>query len=166
MIDRNGSSEALVIDRVFDAPVDVVWRLWTVPEEFAAWYGPNGASIPVAELDVRVGGARRVGMQMETPNGPMTMWFTGEHREVVEHRRLVYTESMADETGRVLSPAEVGMPEGHPTQTEVTVELEEHDGRTRMILTHLGIPADSPGAIGWTMALDKLGALVKARNVT
>jgi uncharacterized protein YndB with AHSA1/START domain len=166
MSDRNGSNEALVIDRVFDAPIDVVWRLWTDPQEFAAWYGPNGASIPVAELDVRVGGARRVGMQMETPNGPMTMWFTGEHREVVEHRRLVYTESMADESGRVLSPAEVGMPEGHPTQTEVTVELEEHDGRTRMVLTHLGIPADSPGAIGWTMALDKLGALVKARNLT
>jgi len=166
MSDPNGSTQALVIDRVFDAPVDVVWRLWTDPEEFAAWYGPNGASIPVAELDVRVGGTRRIGMQMETPNGPMTMWFTGEHREVIEHRRLVYTESMADENGRVLSPADVGMPESHPTQTEVTVELEDHDGRTRMILTHLGIPADSPGAIGWTMALDKLDALVKARNLT
>lgn len=166
MSERDGSNQALVIDRVFDAPVEVIWRLWTVPEEFAAWYGPNGASIPVADLDVRVGGARRVGMRMETPNGPTTMWFTGEHREVVEHRRLVYTESMADETGRVLSPAQVGMPEGHPSQTEVTVELEELDGRTRMVLTHVGIPADSPGAIGWTMALDKLGALLKARHLT
>jgi len=31
-----------------------------------------------------------------------------------------------------------------------------------MVLTHAGIPSDSPGAIGWTMALDKLAALVKA----
>jgi uncharacterized protein YndB with AHSA1/START domain len=115
-------------------------------------------------MDVRVGGTRLVCMEMETPNGTMQMWFTGEYREVVENERLVYTESMSDENGRVLSPAELGMPEDHPTVTEVIVELEDHEGRTRMVLTHQGIPADSPGAAGWTMALDKLEALIQARN--
>ena len=37
-------------------------------------------------------------MEVQTPNGPMQMWFTGEYREVVENQRLVYTESMSDET--------------------------------------------------------------------
>ena len=102
MSDRAGPEGSLVIERIFDAPVEAVWALWTDPEQFAAWYGPNGASIPVADMDVRVGGLRRVGMEVQTPNGPMSMWFTGEYREIVENRRLVYTESMSDEDGNVL----------------------------------------------------------------
>lgn len=150
------------IERTFEAPVDLIWRMWTDPDHFAAWYGPNGATVPVANMDVRVGGARLVGMEVQTPNGPMRMWFTGQFREIVEHRRLVYTEAMADADGNVLSPADAGMPEGHPTTTEVIVELEDLGDRTRMVLTHAGVPADSPGATGWKMALDKLAARVEA----
>ena len=160
MADDEDPGNAVVIERTIDAPPDVVWRMWTVPEHFAAWYGPAGAEIPVARLDVRVGGTRTVCMESETPGGRMRMWFTGEHLEVVDHRRLVYTESMADEDGRILAPSELGMPAGHPTTTEVRVELEDLGGSTRMTLTHVGIPADSPGAAGWTMALDKLAAVV------
>ena len=54
------------------------------------------------------------------------------------------------------------MPDGHPTTTEVVVELDDHDGKTKMVLTHVGVPADSPGAMGWNMALDKLAAHVAA----
>jgi Activator of Hsp90 ATPase homolog 1-like protein len=42
----------------------------------------------------------------------------------------------------------------------VTVELEDLGGRTRVVLTHAGVAPDSPGAMGWQMALDKLAALV------
>jgi uncharacterized protein YndB with AHSA1/START domain len=164
MSDRADPGEALIIERIFDAPVEAVWQMWTNPELFAAWYGPSGASIPVATMDVRVGGHRRVGMDVQSPNGPMRLWFTGEFREVVEHRRLAYTESMSDENGRVLSPPELGMPPDHPTVTEVIVDLEDQGGRTRMTLTHLGIAPDSPGAAGWTMALDKLAPFMASRN--
>ena len=100
MDDRQESGDRVVIERIFDAPADVVWRMWTEPEHFAAWYGPDGATVPVAKMDVRVGGTRLIGMEVPTPNGPMRMWFTGNYREVVAHRRLVYTESLADEEGR------------------------------------------------------------------
>ena len=160
----NNSRDAVVIERSFDAPVDFIWQMWTNPEHFAAWYGPDGATIPVAKMDVRVGGSRLVGMAMETPAGPMQMWFAGEYREVVENERLVYTESMSDENGNVLSPEDLGMPEGHPAKTEVRVELEDVGGRTKMVMTHAGIPSDSPGATGWAMALDKLAAYVGARS--
>jgi uncharacterized protein YndB with AHSA1/START domain len=90
----------------------------------------------------------------------MQMWFTGEYREVVTNVRLVYTESFSDEHGNVLSPSELGMPDGHPATTQVIVELEDVGGRTKMVMTHAGIPAGSPGAAGWTMALDKLAAYV------
>lgn len=154
--------DAVVIERNFDAPVALIWQMWTEPDHFKEWYGPDGAAIPVAQMDVRVGGTRLVCMEMQTPNGPMRMWFTGEYREVVENERLVYTESTSDENGNVLSPADMGMPEGHPVTTTVTVELEDLEGRTKMVMTHAGIPADSPGAAGWAMALDKLAARVHA----
>jgi uncharacterized protein YndB with AHSA1/START domain len=162
--DDSNSEESVVIERRFDAPASLIWQMWTDPEHFKAWYGPQGAAIPVAKMDVRVGGSRLVGMEMETPNGLMQMWFTGEYLEVVEHKRLVYTESMSDENGNVLSASDMGMPEGHPTTTEVIVELEETGGRTRMVMTHVGIPKDSPGASGWTMAFDKLAAYVEAQG--
>lgn len=162
MTDRNGSQDAVTIERSFDAPVALIWQMWTDPEHFAAWYGPNGATIPIAKMDVRVGGTRLVSMEMQTPDGPMQMWFTGEYREVVENERLVYTESMSDESGNVISPEELGMPAGHPTTTEVQVELQDVGGRTKMVMTHAGVPGDSPGATGWTMAFDKLAARVEA----
>jgi uncharacterized protein YndB with AHSA1/START domain len=161
--DNSPSQPAVVIERTLDAPAAVIWQMWTEPEHFKAWYGPGGATIPTVRTDLRVGGTRLVCMEMQTPDGAMQMWFTGEYREVVENERLVYTESICDENGNVLSPSDMGMPEGHPTTTEITVELEDLGGRTKMVMTHAGIPEDSPGAAGWTMALDKLAAYVRAR---
>jgi uncharacterized protein YndB with AHSA1/START domain len=92
------------------------------------------------------------------------MWFTGHYREVVENERLVYTESMADENGNVVSPSAMGMPEGHPIATEIRVELEDLGGRTKMVMTHVGISSDSPGATGWVMAFEKLVAYVATQG--
>jgi uncharacterized protein YndB with AHSA1/START domain len=157
---NNKARHAVVIERCFAAPVAVIWEMWTNPDHFKEWYGPDGASIPVAKMDVRVGGSRLVGMEMQTPQGPMQMWFTGQYLEVVENQRLVFTESMADENGNLVSSSKMGMPEGHPMTTEIRVELEQAGERTKMVMTHLGIPKDSPGAAGWTMAFEKLAALV------
>ena len=164
MTDDNASQDAVVIERSFDAPIDLIWQMWTEPEHFKAWYGPNGSTVPVARMDMRVGGSRLVCMEMETPAGPMQMWFTGEYREIVKDKRLVYTESMSDKDGNVLSPSDMGMPAGHPTTTQVIVELEDVAGRTKMLMTHTGIPGDSPGAAGWMAALDKLAAYVEAQS--
>jgi uncharacterized protein YndB with AHSA1/START domain len=164
MTDESGFQGAVTIERSFDAPVHLIWQMWTDPEHFMAWYGPDGATIPVAKMDVHIGGTRLVCMEMQTPDGPMQMWFTGEYREVVENERLVYTESMSDEHGNVVSPADLGMPAGYPSMTEVRVELENVGGRTKMVMTHAGVPADSPGASGWAMALDKLAARVDAHS--
>jgi uncharacterized protein YndB with AHSA1/START domain len=165
MIDDDSRQDAVMIEHIFDAPVHLIWRMWTEPEHFMVWYGPDGAATTVAKFDVRVGGARLVCMQAHTPQGPMRMWFTGEFREIVENVRLVYTESMSDENGNVLSPTDMGLPAGHPATTEVIVELEDLGSRTRMVLTHVGIPAGSPGAAGWAAAIDNLAARVEVPSV-
>ena len=148
------SEDAVVIERTFDAPVDLIWQMWTDPEQFKNWYGPKGFTVPVADMDLSVGGKRLI--CMASPDGSMKMWTTGEHKEIVPNERLVYTESHADENGNVVSPAAMGMPEGYPATTEVTVLLEDLGGRTKMVMTHAGVPADSGAGGGWEQAFDKL----------
>lgn len=153
MTENTVSKDAVVIERTFEAPVELIWQMWTQPEHFKKWYGPQGFTVPVAEMDVRVGGRRLVCMEMKTPDGSMKMWTTGEYTEVVPNQRLVYTESMADENGNVLE----GMNEGdYPETTEVTVVLEDLGGRTKMMMTHAGVPSDSGANAGWEQAFDKL----------
>lgn len=154
------SENAVVIERTFDAPVEVIWQMWTEAEHFKNWYGPNGFTVPVANMDVRVGGKRLICIAMQTPDHSMKMWFTGEYREVVPNKRLVYTDAMADEQGNVLPPSAMGMPDDHPAITEVTVLLEELGGGTKMVMTHAGVPADSPGAGGWAQAFEKLAKYI------
>ncbi|MFN3257044.1 MAG: SRPBCC family protein [Ilumatobacter sp.] len=160
MIDSND----VQIDRTFDAPIEVIWSMWTDPEHFAKWYGPMGSRIPTAEMDVRVGGRRHIAMEMDTPNGVMAMFFVGEYREVEPMIRLSYTESMADADGSALTAEQMGMPAGTPMETSVVVDLEDLGDRTRMTVTHIGVPRDSPGGQGWAMAIDELEARVAERQ--
>jgi uncharacterized protein YndB with AHSA1/START domain len=146
------SKDAVVIERTFDAAVDLIWQMWTDPEHFKKWYGPKGFTVPVAEMDVRVGGKRLI--CMASPDGSMKMWTTGEYAEIVPNERLVYTDSPADENGNVVSPSAMGMPDGYPATTEVTVLLEDLDGRTKMVMTHAGVPAGAGD--GWEQAFSKM----------
>lgn len=160
MSEKVRSENMVVIERQVDASVDVVWRMWTDADEFSAWYGPIGAEIAVSTWELRVGGARLVRMTVPSPGGDMTMWFAGQFLEIVENRRLAYTEFMADENGNPAPHGSAGTPGDHPA-TEVRVELTGTDGSTHMVLTHVGVPAGSPGAMGWAMAFDKLDARVR-----
>jgi uncharacterized protein YndB with AHSA1/START domain len=154
MTNRTDSEDAVVIERTFDAPKDLIWKMWTDPEHFKKWYGPKGFTVPVADMELRVGGKRLI--CMASPDGSMKMWTTGEYTEIVPNQRLAYTESPADENGNLVSPAAMGMPEGYPATTEVTVLLEELDGHTKMVMTHAGVPAESGAGGGWEQAFDKL----------
>lgn len=154
MVDSSTYQESVVVERVFDAPIDLVWKMWTDPASFRAWYGPAGAAVPAAELEVWPGGRRQVCMQF----GPREMWFTGRHVEITEPTLLVYTETIADEHGNPISPESLGMPPNTPGTTEVTVVIQEVEGGTRVTLTHAGVPAESGAARGWTGAFDKLEA--------
>ena len=158
------STKDVTIERTFEASIDLVWSMWTEAEHFANWYGPMGASIPKAEMNLEVGGSRFIEMAMETPNGPMQMFFVGEYREITPKTRLVYTESMGDAEGNPMTAEQMGMPPGSSMETSVIVELEDLGASTKMVMTHQGVPADSPGGQGWNMAIDKLAERIAAQS--
>ncbi len=148
------------ITREIDAPIELVWEMWTDPEQFKKWYGPKGMTVPTAQMDVVVGGARKICMEMRSPDRAMAMWFTGVYKEVSKPSRLVYTESLCDADGVLIVPEAMGMPEGHPDITEVIVELAEAGDKTVMTMTHVGVPEGTAGEGGWSQAFDKLEELL------
>ena len=160
MSDSTISEDAIVIERIFEAPIELIWQMWTDPKHFKNWYGPTGFTVPVVEMDVRVGSKHLV--CMASPDGSMKMWTTGEYTEVVPTERLVYTDSPSDENGNLVSPSAIGMPDGYPQTTEVTVQLEDLGGRTKMVMTHAGVPADSGAGGGWEQAFAKMASYIES----
>jgi uncharacterized protein YndB with AHSA1/START domain len=57
------SKRDLTISRVFDAPRGRVFKAWIDANHMAQWWGPQGFTNPVCELDVRPGGAIRIHMR-------------------------------------------------------------------------------------------------------
>jgi uncharacterized protein YndB with AHSA1/START domain len=150
----------LVLEHVFDAPRDLVWKAWTEPEHFMRWYGPNDYTTGVTELNAQEGG--KLLAYMESMDG-QKLWFTGTFLEVVPMVQLVYTDSFADEAGNIVPATHYGF-ENHPTVTEVTVMFEDEGDKTRVILKHTGLPEGEmrDGAYeGWSQAFDKLAAFLK-----
>lgn len=130
--------------------------MWTEAEKFKSWYGPKGMTVPSADMDVTVGGVRKICMEMAMPDRTMTMYFTGVYKEVSAPTRLVYTEAMCDADGTIMTPEQMGMPPGSPEITEVIVDLRSEGDQTVMTMVHVGVPDESPGAGGWGQAFDKL----------
>jgi len=89
----------LVLTRTCDTPRRLVFRAWTEPAQLARWWGPQGFTNPVCELEPGPGGALRI--DMRGPDGKVYRT-VGAFREVVEPERLVFTTSALDDTGRPL----------------------------------------------------------------
>ena len=159
-VPATSSRRTLVIDRVFDAPRELVWKAWTDPEMAKRWWGPRGFMAPAAEIDLRVGGKYLFAMQSPEFNNGEPIWSTGVYREIVPYERLVCTDSFADEKGNVVPATHYGMTEDFPLEMLVTVELEEIDGKTKLTLRHEGMPADmaADAETGWNESFDKLAA--------
>ena len=139
----------LVLTRVFKAPRGPVFAAWTEPTQVAQWWGPNGFTNPVCELDVRPGGAIRI--HMRGPDGTVYP-MTGVYQEIVEPERLVFTSAALDESGKPLF------------EVLNTVAFVEHDGTTKLTV-RVRVVKSTAGAApylagmeaGWTQSLERLG---------
>jgi len=139
----------LVLTRVFKAPRGPVFAVWTEPTQVAQWWGPNGFTNPVCELDVRPGGAVRI--HMRGPDGTVYP-MTGVYQEIVEPERLVFTSAALDESGKPLF------------EVLNTVAFVEHDGTTKLTVRARVVKSTAGAApylagmeAGWTQSLERLG---------
>lgn len=142
----------VTITRIFAAPRALVFNAWTDAKALAQWWGPNGFSNPVCEIDPRVGGALRI--HMCGPDGTIYP-MKGVIRELVAPERLVFTNIAVDAAGR------------HLLEGLTTVTFAEAAGKTKLTLhTRAVAVADYAVAYlqgmetGWTQSIDRLQALV------
>ena len=158
------SDQGLIIERVFDAPREQVWKAWTDPELMMRWWGPQIFNCPVARIDLRVGG--KYLFCMKSDSGPdewqKGIWSTGVYREIVPMERIVCTDSFSDEAGNVVSATHYGMPADVPLEMLVTVTFEDFEGNTRMTLRHDGLPSymEQDAGTGWSESFDKLAEML------
>lgn len=91
-----GSDREMILTRVLDAPRELVWKVWTEPEHVAQWWGPNGFSTTIEEMDVRPGGTWK-----HTMHGPDGMNYPNKSvfKEVVIPERIVFTHGGGREDG-------------------------------------------------------------------
>src|SRR5512144_3061310 len=83
----------LEIKRVLPAARSVVFAAFSVPQQLAKWWGPQGFSAPSLDFEVRVGGSYRI--EMQPPEGE-PFYLSGEFREVEPPARLAYTFAWED----------------------------------------------------------------------
>ena len=142
----------LTITRSFNVPRALVWAAWTDPKHLAQWWGPEGFTNPVCEVDVRVGGTLKI--VMRAPDGtdyPMR----GMFKEIIAPEKLVFTSFPVD-------AQDCPMMDGW-----TTVTFTERDGATDMTLHTLAVGL-VPHAwrmivgmgVGWNQSIDKLGRLL------
>lgn len=150
----------IVIERVFDAPLELVWRTWTEPERIKLWWGPTNFSCPVAKSDFRAGGEYLYCMR--TPEGNDT-WSGGTFREIVPMQRIVATDHFADKDGNSIPASTYGLEGDWPEELLVTVTFEDlGDGRTKLTLRHAGFPGEDIGETeGWNQSLDKFAEALR-----
>ncbi len=152
----------IVISRIFDAPRKLVWKAWTEPEQLSKWWGPKAFTSPFCKMDLRVGGKYLCCMRSKEGQD---FWSTGTYKEIVPFKRIVYTDSFADEKGNPVPASHYGMPGGDwPMELMVTLTFEDHGNKTKMTLTHAGIPAGEMRemtGVGWNESFDKLAERLK-----
>ena len=149
----------LIVERVFDAPRELVFKAWTDPKHVAQWWGPKGFTNPVCELDVRPGGAIRI--DMRGPDG-VVYPMKGVFHEIVEPERLVFTSSAIED--------EAGNP-GLEALNAVT--FAEHNGKTKLTLQVVVVKSapEAEAALdgmeeGWNQSLDRLADYLAAASFT
>jgi uncharacterized protein YndB with AHSA1/START domain len=153
----------LTITRIFRAPPELLWMAWTDSEMFKLWWGPRGFTSPVTKIDLRVGG--KYLNCMRSPEGK-DFWSTGTYREVVPEKRLVMTDSFADEKGNVVPGSYYGMGPEFPLEMTITVTFRGLDGKTELTLIHSGAGQLNDTDLasmrqGWDESLDKLAEVVE-----
>jgi uncharacterized protein YndB with AHSA1/START domain len=146
----------LVLTRLIDAPRENLFRCWTEPALLKQWFAPAPLTTPVAEVDLRVGGASRI--VMRAPDGNEVPC-PGTYLEIVPNRKLVFTDAY---TGDWMP--KVGVPfmtaiitfDDEGGKTRYTATVRHWSGADKKTHEEMGFHG------GWSLCADQLAKLAKS----
>jgi uncharacterized protein YndB with AHSA1/START domain len=135
---------SLDVDQLIDARPDTVFRLLTDPELYGRWFGPEGATTTVEEMELTLGG--RLELKITFPGMDFEVRIEGFYEVIEPPIRLVHTWRSMDEE----------------LVTTVSFEIEPQGNQTRLRVNHRGFvdPVElEQNQGGWTEHLSTLGEL-------
>lgn len=128
VVSKIEGDRVLVLERVFDAPQDLVFKMFKEPKHLKHWWGPKGWDLPVCNIDFRPGGVWHYCMKcVDKSQGDaygMESWGKCVYKEIIEPETIVYVDYFSDAEGNVNEK----MP-----ATEVTMKFIDLDGKTKLI---------------------------------
>lgn len=162
----NMDHSGIVIERVFDATPEMVWKAWTDEELAKKWWGPEGFTAPSIKIDLRIGG--KYIFAMHGPAGSewdKDMYSAGVYKEIVPNEKLIITDYFSDENGEFMEPSEQGQDSNFPKESTVTVLFEKVEGnKTKLSIIYpkpeseeqFEAMKNSGMKEGWNSSLNKL----------
>jgi len=160
---ESSGKDKFVINRSFNASMDVMYKMWTDPKHFSKWLAPTGFNMEFIRADIRSGGSTFYFMSNDSE---MKMYGRAHYLEIKSPDRLVYTQEFCDEKENISRhpraptwPATmmttVQLSEEGPNQTRVTVTWEVHGKATSEEMDTF-IKGRGGMTQGWTGSFDKL----------
>jgi uncharacterized protein YndB with AHSA1/START domain len=162
---ESSGKERFVINRSFDAPLELMFQMWTDSKHFSQWLPPTGFTMEFIKADIRPGGAI---FYLMTGKGGAKMYGRAEYLKIEKPDLLIYTQQFCDENQKVgrhpMAPTwpetmliTVNLTAEGPDRTRVTVTWEPFGAITEEELQTF-IKAKGGMTQGWTGSFDKLEA--------
>ncbi|EPG72549.1 hypothetical protein LEP1GSC058_0896 [Leptospira fainei serovar Hurstbridge str. BUT 6] len=140
-----GNDGELLITRIFDAPREIIFKLWTNPEYTKQWMGPREHPAVYVEQDLRPGGVWRTCLRAVDGSGDL--WQNGVYHEIKEPEKLVFT---------FVWEGDNDLPH---KENLVTIIFSEHEGKTKMIFKQSvfeSVTQRDGHQYGWNSSFDRL----------
>ena len=150
------------LTRVFDAPIELVWKAWTDPQHVMRWWGPAYFSSPSCEMDFREGGTTIACMRAPQEFGGQDYYNTWHYQKIVPMQRIEYIQNLSDKDGRrVTDPASLGLRPDFPQDVRTVITFKPLGPQTEITITEYGFPEGQMyemAELGLNQSLDKLAA--------
>ncbi len=151
--------EDLIVTRIIDAPLELVWRAWTDPEHVKRWWGPKDYTSPTCKIDLRVGGKYVFCMRAPKEQGGQDTYSAGVYRKIVPMERLEFSQNIADKDGNKIDPTQIGMPPDFPKEMHMVIVFKAKGDMTELTIRVENAPVGQMfvyALAGWHQSIDKL----------
>ena len=162
-ISERVKKEDLVVTRIIDAPLELVWKAWTEPEHVKRWWGPKDYTSPSCKIDLREGGQYIFCMRAPKEQGGQDSYTSGIYQKIVPMQRLEFTQGLSDKDGNRIDPAQVGMPPDFPKELRTVIVFKAKGNMTELTITEYSWTVSQMyvySYAGLQQTIDKLAAIL------
>jgi uncharacterized protein YndB with AHSA1/START domain len=155
------SKNRITLERTYDASIEDVWDLWTTKDGIESWWGPEGFSVTVRELDLRAGGKLLYTMTAVAP--PMIEFMKKSGMPIATEATITYVEIAPKKLLSYVHLADF-IPGVAPYDVETVVEIEQAPNGVRMVLSFDPMHDEqwtNRAVMGWESELGKLERALK-----